>query len=68
MQSFRRTAPEALERLCTMVELGGAVLGLDADLARMAIQCRIGQGNLERELVSRLGYLRAELVRCNDTI
>jgi hypothetical protein len=68
MQSLRRTGPEALDRLCTLIELGGAFLAFDTDLARIAAQCRIGQGSLERELVSRLGYLRSELLRCNDTI
>jgi hypothetical protein len=33
----------------------------------MAAQCRVGQGDLERELMTRLGYLRSELLRC-DTI
>jgi hypothetical protein len=68
LQGLRRTGPEAMHRVCTLIELGSAFLGLDADLARIARQCRIGQGDLERDPVSRLGYLRSELVRCNDTI
>ncbi len=68
MHSFRRTGAEAMHRVCTLIELGSVFLGLDADLARIATQCRAGQGGLERELVSRLGFLRSELIRCNDTI
>jgi hypothetical protein len=84
MQKLRSAGPEAMDRLCTLIELGSAwlggelpdatrrqlkeTLGFDLDLARIATQCRAGQGNLERELISRLGFLRSELVRCNDTI
>jgi hypothetical protein len=84
MQKLRSAGPEAVDRLCTLIELGSAwlggelpdatrkqlkeMLGFDVDLARMAAQCRVGQGHLERELIGRLGFLRSELVRCNDTI
>ena len=84
MQKLRTAGPEAVDQLCTLIELGSAwlggelpdetrkqlkdMLGFDVDLARIAAECRAGQGNLERELIGRLGYLRAELVRCNDTI
>jgi hypothetical protein len=68
LERLRRTGPEAMHRLCTMIELGSAFLGLDADLARIATQCRDGQGGLERELIGRLRFLRSELIRCNDTI
>jgi hypothetical protein len=84
MQKLRSAGPEAVDRLCTLIELGSAwlggelpdetrkqlkdMLGFDVDLARITAQCRAGQGNLERELIIRLGYLRSELVRCNDTI
>lgn len=84
MEKLRTAGPEVMSQLCSLVELGSAwlggelsddrrrqlrdLLGFEVDLARMAAQCRIGQGNLERELISHLGYLRSELVRCNDTI
>lgn len=84
MEKLRTAGPEAMSQLCTLIELGSAwldderseetrrqlreLLGFDVDLARAAAQCRIGQGNLERDLMTRLGYLRSELVRCNDTI
>lgn len=84
MEKLRTAGPEAVRQLCSLIELGSAwlggelseerrkqlkeMLGFEVDLARMAAQCRVGQGNLERELVSHLGYLRSELVRCNDTI
>jgi hypothetical protein len=44
------------------------MLGFDIDLRLIRTQCRVGQGNLDRELMTRMGYLRSELVRCNDTI
>jgi hypothetical protein len=43
-------------------------LGFDIDLRFIRTQCRVSQGNLDRELMTRLGYLKSELVRCNDTI
>lgn len=79
MRKLRSAGPEAVSRLCTLIELGGELpedlrgqlkqtLGFDVDFAQMAAQCRAGQGMLERELIGRLGFLRSELVRCNDTI
>ena len=79
MRKLRSAGPEAVSRLCTLIELGSALpedlrgrlnetLGFDVDLQRMAAQCRAGQGMLERELIGRLGFLRSELVRCNDTV
>jgi len=84
MEKLRMAGPEAVSQICTLIEMGSAwlggelpddmrrqlreLLGVDIDLPRIRAQCRSGQGNLERELMSRLGYLRSELVRCNDTI
>jgi hypothetical protein len=84
MEKLRAAGPEVMSQLCSLIELGNAwlgselsdetrkqlkeMLGFDGDLAHLAAQCRVGQGNLERDLMSRLGYLRSELVRCNDTI
>jgi len=44
------------------------LLGLDVDLRFIKTQCRIGQGNLDRELTTQLGFLKSEAVRCNDSI
>jgi len=43
-------------------------LGVDIDLRFIKTQCRVSQGNLDREVMSQIGYLKAELVRCGDTI
>jgi hypothetical protein len=43
-------------------------LGFDIDLRFIRTQCRVSQGNLDRELMTQIGYLKSELVRCNDTI
>jgi hypothetical protein len=84
LEKFRSAGPEAVGQLCSLIELGSDwlggelpdstrkqlkdMLGVDVDLRYIKTQCRVGQGNLERELMTRLGYLRSELVRCNDTI
>src|SRR5262245_34550758 len=84
MEKLRTAGPEVMSQLCSLIELGNTwlggelsderrkrfrdLLGFEVDLARMAAQCRTGQGNLEREIISHLGYLRSELVRCDDTI
>lgn len=43
-------------------------LGFDIDLRFLRTQCRVGQGNIDRELMTRIGFLKSELVRCDDTI
>ena len=84
MQKLRAAGPEAVGQVCTLIEMGRAwlggelpdstrrqlrdLLGFDIDLRLIAAQCRQGQGDLDRELMSQLGFLRSELVRCNDTI
>jgi hypothetical protein len=83
MEKLRSAGPQAIDQVCALVELGSLLLrelpddtrrqlrellGFDVDLKRTAAQCRQGQGDLERELISRLAFLRSELVRCNDTI
>ncbi|MBX9588271.1 MAG: hypothetical protein K2X43_03135 [Hyphomonadaceae bacterium] len=81
---FRSAGPEAVGQLCSLIELGSDwlggelpdstrkqlkdMLGVDVDLRYIKMQCRVGQGNLDRELMTRLGFLKSELVRCNDTI
>jgi hypothetical protein len=84
LEKLRASGPEAIDRLCTLVEMGSAwlggelpehvrkelrsLLGVDVDLKRITEQCRAGQGSIERELVDKLRQLKAELVRCDDTI
>lgn len=84
LEKFRSAGPEAVGQLCSLIEfgsdwLGGELpestrkqikdmLGIDVDLRYIRTQCRVGQGNLDRELMTRIGFLKSELVRCNDTI
>jgi hypothetical protein len=84
LEKFRTAAPEAVGHVCSLIEWGSDwvggelsestrkrlkdMLGFDIDLRFIRKQCRVGQGNLDRELMTRMGYLKAELVRCNDTI
>ena len=44
------------------------MLGFDIDLRFIKTQCRVGQGNLDREVMTLIGYLKSELSRCNDAI
>src|SRR5436190_16993000 len=84
MEKLRASGPEFVGQICTLIESGSAIvggelpdgvrqqlkglLGVDIDLRFIKTQCRVGQGNLDREVMSQIGFLRAELVRCNDTI
>lgn len=84
LEKLRSAAPEVVGQVCSLIEwgsdwLGGELsestrkqlkdtLGFDVDLRFIRTQCRVGQGNIDRELMTRIGYLKAELVRCNDTI
>lgn len=84
LETFRTAGPDAVGYMCSLVEmgsnwLGGELsdatrkqlkdsLGFDIDLRFIRTQCRVSQGNLDRELMTQIGYLKSELVRCNDTI
>ena len=84
LDKLRASGPEAVGQLCSLIEMGSDwlggelpdstrkqlkdTLGVDIDLRFIKAQCRVGQDNLDRELTSRLGYLKSELVRCDDTI
>jgi hypothetical protein len=84
LDKLRATGPEAVGQICTLIEMGSDWLGgelsdgtrkqlketfgFDIDLRFIRAQCRVGQGNLDRELMTQQGYLKSELVRCNDTI
>jgi hypothetical protein len=84
LEKLRTAGPETVGQICSLIEMGSDwlggelpdsvrkqikdVLGFDVDLRFIKSQCRLGQGNLDRELMSQLGFLKSELVRCNDTI
>jgi hypothetical protein len=71
-------------QVCTLIESGSALLGgelpdnvrqqlkglfgFDIDLRFIKAQCRLGQGNLDREVMSQIGFLKSELIRCDGTI
>ena len=84
MEKLRASGPEFVGQICTLIEGGSALiggelpeslrqqlkttLGFDVDLRFIKTQCRVGQGNLDREVMTEIGKLKAELLRCNDTI
>ena len=84
LEKLRAASPDAIGRLCSLIELGSAwlggklpddareelrkLLGVDVDLELLTAQCRAGQDNIDRELTAMLRRLKSELVRCDDTI
>ncbi len=84
MEKLRTAGPEFVGQVCSLIESGSAIvggelpdstrqkikslIGIDIDLRFIRTQCRVSQGNLDREVITQLGYLKSELVRCNDTI
>ena len=84
MEKLRASGPEFVGQVCTLIESGSAImggelpdgvrqqlkgmLGFDIDLRFIKAQCRLSQGNLDREVMSQIGFLKSELVRCNDSI
>jgi hypothetical protein len=84
MEKLRASGPEFVGQICTLIESGSdlvggelseatrqkikSLLGIDVDLRFIKTQCRVGQGNLDREMMSQIGYLKSELMRCNTTI
>jgi hypothetical protein len=84
LEKLRTSGPETVGRVCALVEMGSAwldgelpedvrkelrgLLGVDVDLRRMTEQCRAGQDGIARELAVKIRQLRAELIRCDDTI
>jgi hypothetical protein len=44
------------------------LLGVDVDLERAEAQCRAGQNTIATELTTAIARLKAELLRCDDTI
>src|SRR5262245_15671488 len=83
-EKLRAGGPEAVGKVCTMIEMGSAwfggklpdalrqelraLFGVDIDLEHLTTQCRSGQEALDRELAASVTRLNAELARCSDTI
>jgi hypothetical protein len=84
VEKMRTAGPEFVGEICSVIEQGSALfggelpdgmrrqlkdlLGFDIDLRFIKTQCRFGQGNLDRELTTQLGFLKSEIIRCNDGI
>jgi hypothetical protein len=84
MEKLRASGPEFVGQVCTLIESGSAILGgelpdgirqqlkgmlgFDIDLRFIKAQCRLSQGNLDREMMSQIGLLKSELIRCDGTI
>jgi hypothetical protein len=84
MEKLRSTGPQFVGQVCSLLESGSAivggelpdsvrqqlkaVLGVDIDLRFIKTQCRVSQGNLDREVMSQIGFLKSELLRCDGTI
>ena len=82
MEKLRTSGPEAIGRVCALIAMGSTwlgrdpearaklreILGFDMDLERAETQCRAGQDTITRELGDMIGRLRADLLRCDDTI
>ena len=84
MEKLRTSGPELVGQVCSLIEAGSAMvggelpdsmrqqlkgmLGFDVDLRFIKTQCRVGQGNLDREVMTHIGFLKSELARCSDTI
>ena len=84
MEKLRASGPELVGQVCTLIESGSALLGgelpdgvrqqlkgmlgFDIDLRFIKTQCRVGQGNLDREVMTQIGFLKSELLRCDGTI
>jgi hypothetical protein len=84
MEKLRASGPALVGQICSLIEAGSDILGgelsqatrqqikdllgVDVDLRFIKTQCRVGQGNLDREVMSQIGYLKSERMRCNDSI
>jgi hypothetical protein len=82
LEKLRSSGPEAIGRICALIAMGSAwlgrepearsklrdLLGFDIDLERAETQCRAGQDAMARELTTIIARLRAELLRCDDTV
>jgi hypothetical protein len=84
LERLRVAGPDAIGRLCHLIEVGskwlGAklaeearqelrrLLGVDADLDLLGVQCRAGQDAIDQELSAMRRQLKSELTRCDDRI
>ena len=84
LEKLRASGPELVGQVCTLIESGSALLGgelpdsmrqqlrgmlgFDIDLRFIKAQCRLSQGNLDREVMSQIGFLKSERIRCEGTI
>jgi hypothetical protein len=85
LEKLRASGPEFVGQICSLIETGSAwmggelpdsvrqqlktTLGVDIDLRYIKTQCRVSQGNLDREMMTEIGALKSELLRCGgDTI
>jgi hypothetical protein len=84
LEKLRSAGPQFVGQICALIETGSALiggelsdstrqqlkdlLGVDVDLRFIKSQCRVAQGNLDREMMTDVGFLKAELQRCGDTI
>jgi hypothetical protein len=82
LEKLNASGPEAIGRICALIGMGSAwlgrepdtraklreLLGFDIDLERAETQCRAGQDGIARELATIIARLRAELLRCDDTV
>jgi hypothetical protein len=84
MEKLRASGPELVGHVCMLIESGSALvggelpdsvrqqlkglLGFDIDLRFIKAQCRLSQGNLDREVMSQIGFLKSELIRCDGSI
>jgi hypothetical protein len=84
LEKLRSAGPELVGQVCALIETASALiggelpesarqqikglLGVDVDLRFIKMQCRVAQGNLDREMMTQVGFLKAELQRCVDTI
>lgn len=84
MEKLHAAGPTTVGRLCKLIDMGStwldgklsddvrselrSLLGVDVDLDRLRTQCRTGRDNLEEALINRIGQLKAELLRCDNTL
>ncbi len=84
MEKLRASGPAIVGQICSLIESGSAVvggelsdetrqklkgvLGFDVDLRFIKAQCRLSQGNLDREVMSQIGFLKSEMIRCDSGI
>ena len=85
LEKLRGAGPKLVGQVCTLIEGGSNIvggelsdsarrrikglLGFDVDLRLIKTQCRQNQGDLDRTLMTELGFLKSEQQRCSsDTI